>query len=128
MEHHLPHNPFRRGPGFFFPRMIGGFFLGAAFVAGAGAVLMLLWNALVPGLFGWPHLAYWQALGILILARILFGGFGRGFHRRFHGHCHGEHPMHGPWAGRGAWGEWWKEKGRSDFESWMKEREGNKAP
>ncbi|MBN8217528.1 MAG: hypothetical protein J0L75_12855 [Spirochaetes bacterium] len=126
MHHPLHHHPCGRGPRFWLPRILGGTLLGAGFVAAVGALLMLLWNALVPGLFGWPHLAYWQAVGILILARILFGGFGRGFHRKFHGPM--DHGMHGPWAGRGAWGEWWKEKGRADFETWMKEREGTKAP
>lgn len=53
------------------------FFIGAmVFVAIGGAVVMLLWNALAPSLFGLPALSFWQALGILVLCRILFGGFG----------------------------------------------------
>lgn len=48
------------------------------FIALGGAVVMLLWNWLLPGLFGWPQIGFWQALGLLALARILFGGFGRG--------------------------------------------------
>jgi hypothetical protein len=39
-----------------------------------GAAVMLLWNALVPELFHAPRLSYGQALGILILSRLLFGG------------------------------------------------------
>jgi hypothetical protein len=34
-----------------------------------------LWNWLMPGLFGWHLITFWQALGILILSKILFGGF-----------------------------------------------------
>jgi hypothetical protein len=37
-------------------------------------VVMSLWNGLVPELFGGPMLSYWQALGLLVLARLLFGG------------------------------------------------------
>jgi len=41
-----------------------------------GVVVMLLWNALMPALFALPQLSYLQAAGLLILARILFGGLG----------------------------------------------------
>ena len=40
-----------------------------------GFVVMALWNRLMPSLFGWHSVTFWQALGLLILARILFGGF-----------------------------------------------------
>lgn len=50
--------------------------LGLAFVAAFGAVVMLLWNALVPELFGGPVIGFWQAAGLLVLCRILLGGFG----------------------------------------------------
>jgi uncharacterized membrane protein len=56
------------------------------FVAVIGFVVMSLWNWLMPALFGWKLISYWQALGLIILSRILFGGFrgavGRGGHRR----------------------------------------------
>ena len=38
-------------------------------------VVMRLWNWLMPALFGLHLLTYWQALGLLVLSRILFGGF-----------------------------------------------------
>ena len=46
------------------------------FFAGAGAIVKLLWNWLLPPLFGWPAITVWQGLGLLALCRILFGGFG----------------------------------------------------
>lgn len=49
-----------------------------AFVAVGGAIVWQLWNWLLPGLFGWPSITFWQALGLLALCRILFGGFGGG--------------------------------------------------
>jgi hypothetical protein len=64
---------------------------GAAFVVFALAlvavlsfVVMGLWNAIIPSLFHLPALRFWQAAGLLILCRILFGGF-RGRHG-WHGH------------------------------------------
>lgn len=54
---------------------------------------MLLWNALLPAIFGIVTITYWQALGLLVLGRLLFGGFGRGgggMHRfGRHRHHHG---------------------------------------
>jgi hypothetical protein len=44
----------------------------------AGLVLMVLWNWLMPDLFGLKTIDLWQAAGLFVLARILFGGAGRG--------------------------------------------------
>ena len=52
-----------------------------------GAAVMLLWNALLPGLLGLPVLNYWQAAGILLLVRILSGGLGHNFGHRPFGHA-----------------------------------------
>jgi len=43
-------------------------------VALFGAAAMLLWNALMPQIFAMPTLTYWQMVGLMLLARILFGG------------------------------------------------------
>ncbi len=52
------------------------------FIAIGGEVVLQLWNWLLPPLFGWHQITFWQALGILALCRILFGGFGHhGFDR-----------------------------------------------
>jgi hypothetical protein len=49
-------------------------------------VVMGLWNRLMPPLFGLHVISFWQALGLLILSKILFGGFhgrpGFGMHWR----------------------------------------------
>jgi len=48
------------------------------FIWVGGTVVMLLWNWLAPALFGLRLITFWQALGLLALCRILFGGFGLG--------------------------------------------------
>jgi hypothetical protein len=54
-----------------------------AFFAAFGFVIMSLWNWLMPALFGLSAIGFWQALGLFVLARILFGGFrGGGGHWR----------------------------------------------
>jgi hypothetical protein len=57
-------------------RKIAGFLLlGIAGVFIFGNIVMLLWNALLPVLFHFPLISFWQALGLLVLSKILFGGF-----------------------------------------------------
>ena len=46
------------------------------FIAVGGVVVRQLWNWLLPPLFGWRQITFWQALGMLALCRILFGGLG----------------------------------------------------
>jgi hypothetical protein len=64
-----------------------------AFIAIGGEVVLQLWNWLLPPLFGWRQITFWQALGILALCRILFGGFGwhgsgrSSFRRRMEKRC-----------------------------------------
>src|SRR5262245_28572535 len=48
-----------------------------AFTALGGIAVQLLWNWLAPALFDLPVITFWQALGLLVLSRLLFGGFGR---------------------------------------------------
>ena len=45
------------------------------FIAIGGTVVRQLWNWLLPPLFGWRPITFWQALGLLALCRILVGGF-----------------------------------------------------
>jgi len=65
----------------------------ALFLAAFGFVVMRLWNWLMPELFGWHLISFWQALGILVLSKILFGGF-RG---RSGGHWYGRRRMMERW-------------------------------
>jgi len=46
------------------------------FIFIGGEIVMRLWNWLLPALFKWPQISFWQALGLLALCRILFGGLG----------------------------------------------------
>ena len=48
----------------------------ALFIFIGGEIVMRLWNWLLPPLFGWRQITFWQAVGILALCRILFGSHG----------------------------------------------------
>ena len=72
-------------------RYLGKAVLAVAAVAALGWIVMMLWNAVIPTVFaGGRSIDYLHALGLLILSRILFGGF-RG---------------HGGWHGRRQWARW----------------------
>jgi Ca2+/H+ antiporter, TMEM165/GDT1 family len=45
-------------------------------MSGFGTAVLYLWNWLMPQLFGLHFITYWQALGLLGLCWLLFGGFG----------------------------------------------------
>ena len=49
-----------------------------------GFVVMGLWNATLPAVLGIKTITFIQALGILLLSKILFGGFGGGCRGRRH--------------------------------------------
>ncbi len=55
-------------------------------IAALGWVVMALWNWLLPNLFGIKEIDYVQAMGVLLLSKILFGGF--------RGHCGGHAKWH----------------------------------
>jgi hypothetical protein len=49
--------------------------IGTVALALFGFVVMSLWNWLMPALFGLRLITFWQALGLVVLSKILFGGF-----------------------------------------------------
>ena len=82
-------------------------------------VAMRLWNWLMPSLFGLHLISFWQALGLLVLGRLLLGGF-RG-------------PWGGMWRGRmmQRWDERWAQmtpEEREKFRAGMRGRCGPFAP
>ena len=95
-----------------------------------GYVVMLLWNWLMPDIFGLGIITFWQAVGIVVLAKLLFGGVGGGggkgkskgrskrFEKRLQQRC----------AEKGV-SEWrfydrfWEEEGKQAYEEYVKRKE-----
>jgi hypothetical protein len=63
------------------PRFVGTHFVvfGIAGLGLIGLITMGLWNVLLPAILGVPAINFWQALGLLLLSRLLFGRFGGGW-------------------------------------------------
>ena len=110
-----------------------GLFFAVIFALIFGFAVMFLWNELMPTIFNLPQISYLQAFGIVILAKILFGF---GHHPKHSPHPHKSH--HHPWEKKlelklendcGPFGshkhrkyfkQYWKEEGRTAFESYIK--------
>jgi hypothetical protein len=98
-----------------------------------GAVVMWLWNWLMPVLFHLTVITYWQAIGLAILARLLFGSL---HHKGAHGPGH----KFGPWkrkyhgnhdwncggnSNSGRWGyyeQYWNEEGEKSFNDYVRRK------
>lgn len=110
----------RMSPGRIAALVVVGTVVAVAAAVVFGYVAMLLWNALMPALFGLATIGYWQAVGLIILARILVGGHG------------GRHPSHAPRTSAHppsppAYGEWWHAQGREAFEAYLAGKKGPTA-
>jgi len=90
-----------------------------------GYGFMLLWNWLMPDVFGLPALSYWKAVGILVMAKILFGSFeGMGSKKgskkhnrtRFRNNCGSDFSK---WKHYDAF---WKEEGKKAFDGYIERR------
>ncbi len=76
-------------------------------------VVMLLWNAILPAVLHVEAITYWQAAGLLLLCRILFGGFGFGGRR-------GRRHFGGPPQAREKWMNMSEEERIKFKEEWRK--------
>jgi hypothetical protein len=104
-----------------------------------GAVVMWLWNWLMPLIFHLGIITYWQAVGLAILGRLLFGNFHHGHHQR-------AHQRFGPWRHRGHMGhmgqgrncgdsshgmkwsyydQYWNEEGEKAFNDYVQRKSGS---
>ena len=112
-----------------------------------GLVVKVLWNWLMPAIFGLGLITFWQAFGIVLLAKLLFGGFGhshrnrdsrfeRHFEDRFKRFVGAEEakseaePMPGNGRKWRHFRQYWQDEGRAAFESYiqrMNDQEDKKA-
>jgi hypothetical protein len=118
-------------------RVVGLVILGvlaaAAFALAFGWFVMLLWNWLMPVIFGLGAISYWQAFGLVVLAKLIFGavGGGRGHDRRWRSPRHDW--RRGEWSGRKDrpsgperwryWREFWEQEGREAFDRFLERRQ-----
>jgi len=142
MEKHLFHGPdgFRPSHGSKAVHVVGWVFLGVGLAVVNtlvfGIVVKLLWNWLMPAIFGLGEISYWQAFGIVILSKLLFGAFGHRhkdhsnhFHKKFTGWKEDfradkkEDEMIEGWK---HYKQYWRDEGKEAFEDYLHRMEEQK--
>ena len=150
--HHFHQERFSSQPGKKALRILGHVLGGIVFAVLIallfGLVVKILWNWLMPAIFGLGVISFWQAFGIVLLAKLLFGSHGhphkdhdRRFERHFKNHAKKFTQSEGldEWCGHvpGNGKKWrhfrqfWQEEGRAAFEGFIKKQENqekDKAP
>lgn len=110
--------------------IIGGIILAVFLAFIFGYFVMLLWNWIMPILFGLPEIDYWLAFGIIILSRLIFGGFGHGHphksnhHDRYYGSkfrnkCRPTFGQHNKWS---YYDDYWKEEGEEAYDRYIERK------
>jgi len=94
-----------------------------------GYAVMLLWNWLMPDIFGFVEITFWQAVAIIVLARLIFGGFkhphhtssDKGFMSKFHNKKCMPIKNHSfdKWS---HYDEFWKNEGEKAFNDFVEQR------
>lgn len=91
-----------------------------------GYAIKLLWNWLMPELFGLKGISYWQGIGIFILARLIFGSFGgnsnssKSSNNKDQKSCPDEKEKpKGKQDSNRYYEEWWEKEGKKAFDDYI---------
>lgn len=148
MENHISEKPFKPyrssdSKAMKTLRIIGMVFVGLIFVVlfalVFGFLVKWIWNLLMPELFGLKEITYWQAFGMVVLAKLLFGAFGSHHHDRGDRHPRPFFDWHGhfkrseddePWSRKNKYWKhyktYWQDEGKPAFEAYMRRVEKEK--
>ncbi len=137
--------------------VIIGILMACAFALIFGFAVKLLWSVTLVPLFALPEITYWQAVGLVILARLVFGGFGfrnkpggspfhenpgdvtghppffGRMHDRFHGWSDSQVDenntagFHVPEADQQHYNEFWEKEGKQAFEEYIVRKKSNQT-
>ncbi len=116
-----------------FVQIFLGLMLSIFFGLGFGFFVMMLWNNLLPDIWGWKEISYWQGTGLVILTRLLLGSYG--YHKALNqpqAGCH-EHflPQKADCAAKNddtCYEQWWEEEGEASFEKYTRKILTEEAP
>jgi hypothetical protein len=112
--------------------VIGGIALAIFLAFVCGIVVQALWNWLMPEIFGLKTISFLQAFGILILAKLLFGGWGG---RHFRHHDRGPNRFFRRWMKEDFdprdfryYRDYWRAEGKDAFKQYVERMKGGDNP
>ena len=133
MTQYFKHRMRTKKYGIIASRFILGIFAAIGFALLIGLIIMLLWNWLMPAIFGLVTINYWQAVGIIILAKFLFGGFGNRrskrryskfrnrFNEKFHANYEGNSKSDfSKWR---FYDNYWEDEGENAYKEYVERRQ-----
>jgi hypothetical protein len=139
----MSHNHWQTANRYFSPLRIlymiaGGVVIACIFAFAFGWLVMLLWNRLMPDIFGLKIITYWQAFGIVILSRLLFSGLSGHHHKSHHlsrwdndrNLCGSSHDDWIPGGDPRNWQyyrDYWTMRGKNNFEQYLKEKSDSES-
>ena len=121
----------RKSPGVIAGRIIFGIIAITGLAILFGFIIMWLWNILMPEIFGLPLISYWQAVGLFILTKILFGSGRRGrkkYYSKYSSRKHSKHRLKSFFGNdcKSDFSNWqhydkfWKEEGEQAYKTFVK--------
>ncbi|MBN2557426.1 MAG: hypothetical protein JXB33_01585 [Clostridia bacterium] len=127
--------------------VIGGIIVAALLALLLGWIIMLLWNWLMPALFGLGTITYWQGFGIFFLSKLIFGfsgghtesshkekkksetirgevgkGIREEFKKEFRKAYEEDRAFNDSYEGK--YEEWWESEGKAKFDEYIKKDDG----
>lgn len=134
MEEYIEHRVKNKAEKFFhgFFKVVFMIIAAILFLLLFGYGFMLLWNWLMPEVFGLPILSYWQAVGVLVMAKLLFGSFegmnskksSRKSHKRHkRGRWHNCKSDFSKWE---FYDDFWKTEGENAFNNFVERKQQEK--
>lgn len=106
-----------------------GVIAGVAFFIVFGFLVQFLWNGTVTAVFDVSAITFWQAVGLFILAKLLFGfgvsGGGGPPHRKKKGRGHADRPPAEPGVDDEAFRQFWQAEGKAAYEAYRAQRGGD---
>lgn len=85
----------------------------------AGIGFMLLWNAIVPEVFGLGEITFFKGIGLIILAKILFGGTSPNMNKKSPQPKRVEEPPVDTTDADELYEKWWDEEGEAYFDNYL---------
>jgi hypothetical protein len=128
MTNYFKHKMRSKKPGEIVAMIIFGGIIVVGLIALFGYVTMWLWNTLMPAIFGLATVTYWQAVGLLLLAKLFFGGFeggrGKGSSKKRH-KSHKYDPEHrSDFSKWDLYDKYWREEGEAAYQAYVARSRG----